>query len=59
MAIGAHLVGGAQLLKANKGRVAGQKGVAASTVAKLDIALPPDVYRAAQPSLGGHVVKQT
>ena len=34
-AIGAHLVGGAGLLYANKGRVAGQKGVAASTVAKL------------------------
>jgi hypothetical protein len=34
-AIGAHLVGGAGILYANKGRVAGQKGVAASTVAKL------------------------
>ena len=34
-AIGAHLVGGAGLLYANKGRVAGQKGVRASTVSKL------------------------
>lgn len=33
-AIGAHLVGGAGLLLANKGRVAGQEGVASSTVAK-------------------------
>ena len=33
-AIGAHLVGGAGLLLANKGRIAGQKGVGASTVAK-------------------------
>ena len=33
--IAAHLVGGAGLLYANKGRVAGQKGVGASTVAKL------------------------
>jgi hypothetical protein len=32
--IAAHLVGGAGLLYANKGRVAGQQGVAASTVAK-------------------------
>ena len=35
LAIGAHLFGGAQLLKANKGRVASQKGVGTSTVAKL------------------------
>jgi hypothetical protein len=34
-AIGAHLVGGAGLLQANRHRVAGQRGVAASTVAKL------------------------
>jgi hypothetical protein len=34
-AIGAHLVGGAGLLYANKTRVGGQKGVAASTVTKL------------------------
>lgn len=34
-AIGAHLVGGAGLLLANKGRVAAQQGVGASTVAKL------------------------
>jgi hypothetical protein len=34
-AVGAHLVGGAGLLYANKGRVAGQKGVGASTAAKL------------------------
>ncbi|MDT0164120.1 hypothetical protein Q9R32_00950 [Actinotalea sp. AC32] len=33
-AIGAHLVGGAGLLLANKGRLAGQEGVASSTVAK-------------------------
>lgn len=33
-AIGAHLVGGAGLLMANKGRVAGQRGVAATTAAK-------------------------
>ncbi len=35
LAIGAHLVGGAQLLKANKGRVAMQKGVLANTNTKL------------------------
>jgi len=35
LAIGAHLVGGAQLLKANKGRVANQKGVLANTNTKL------------------------
>ena len=34
-AIGAHLVGGAGLLLANRSRVGAQKGVAASTVAKL------------------------
>jgi hypothetical protein len=34
-AIGAHLAGGAMLLKANKGRVAAQKGVLANTNAKL------------------------
>ena len=33
-AIGAHLVGGAGVLLANRGRVAGQRGVGASTVAK-------------------------
>lgn len=35
VAIGAHLIGGAQLLKANKGRVATQKGVLANTNTKL------------------------
>ena len=35
VAIGAHLVGGAQLLRANKGRVATQKGVLANTNVKL------------------------
>ena len=35
VAIGAHLVGGAQILKANKGRVATQKGVLANTNTKL------------------------
>lgn len=35
VAIGAHLVGGAQLLKANKGRVRHQKGVLANTNTKL------------------------
>jgi len=35
VAIGAHLVGGAQLLKANKGRVAAQQGVLANTNTKL------------------------
>jgi hypothetical protein len=34
-AIGAHLIGGAQLLKENKGRVATQKGVLANTNVKL------------------------
>ncbi len=34
-AIGAHLAGGAMLLKANKGRVAKQKGVLANTNVKL------------------------
>jgi len=35
VAIGAHLVGGAQLMRANKGRVATQKGVLANTNVKL------------------------
>jgi len=35
LAIGAHLVGGAQLMKANKGRIATQKGVLANTNTKL------------------------
>lgn len=35
VAIGAHLVGGAALLLANKDRVAAQQGVGASTIAKL------------------------
>jgi len=35
VAIGAHLLGGAQLMKANKGRIATQKGVLANTNAKL------------------------
>ena len=35
VAIGAHLVGGAQLLKANKGRVATQQGVLANTNLKM------------------------
>ena len=35
VAIGAHLVGGAQLLKANKSRVATQQGVLANTNAKM------------------------
>jgi hypothetical protein len=34
-AIGAHLIGGAGILQANKGRAAVQEGVGASTVAKL------------------------
>ena len=34
-AIGAHLIGGAALLRANRSRIAGQSGVAAQTVAKL------------------------
>ena len=35
LAIGAHLIGGAQLLKENKGRVATQKGVLANTNVKM------------------------
>ena len=35
VAIGAHLIGGAQLLKENKGRVATQQGVLANTNVKL------------------------
>ena len=35
VAIGAHLIGGAGLLLANKSRVSAQKGVATSTIAKL------------------------
>ena len=34
LAIGAHVVGGAQIAQANKGRVASQQGVAAMTAAK-------------------------
>lgn len=33
-AIGAHLIGGAQLVRANKGRIGGQRGVKGATVAK-------------------------
>lgn len=36
-AIGAHLLGGAGLLRANRDRVAGQRGVAAMTAAKLTL----------------------
>lgn len=36
-AIGAHLVGGAGVLYANKGRIATQRGVGASTIAKLTL----------------------
>ncbi|MGE0880928.1 MAG: hypothetical protein AB7L13_08000 [Acidimicrobiia bacterium] len=38
-AIGAHLLGGALLLVGNKGRVAGQKGVAGVTTAKMLVTL--------------------
>ena len=38
-AIGAHLIGAAALLAANKGRVASQKGVAANSVAKTGLTL--------------------
>jgi hypothetical protein len=38
-AIGAHLVGGIGLLEANKGRVAAQRGVGASTAAKTALTL--------------------
>ncbi len=37
LAIGAHLFGGAQLLKANKGRVQTQKGVLANTNVKMGL----------------------
>ena len=37
LAIGAHLLGGAQILRANKGRVANQKGVATNTAVKLGL----------------------
>ena len=37
VAIGAHLIGGAGLLRANRDRTAGQTGVGASTVAKLAV----------------------
>jgi hypothetical protein len=36
-AIGAHVVGGALIVTANKGRIAGQQGVATWTVAKLGV----------------------
>ncbi|MDQ1681612.1 MAG: hypothetical protein QOH99_153 [Frankiaceae bacterium] len=64
-AIGAHLLGGAGLLFANKGRIAGQKGVGASTVAKTALtaaalgataysrALGEKVIRSNAPSAGG------
>ena len=64
-AIGAHLVGGAGLLLANKGRIAGQKGVMTSTVAKSALtaaalgataysrALGEKVIRSNAPSAGG------
>ena len=38
-AIGAHLAGGAMLLKANRGRIAAQKGVLANTNTKLVLTL--------------------
>jgi hypothetical protein len=37
VAIGAHLVGGAGVLRGNKGRLAAQKGVGSMTVAKLGL----------------------
>ena len=64
-AIGAHLIGGAGLLLANKGRVVGQKGVGTSTVAKTALtaaalgataysrALGEKVIRSNAPSAGG------
>jgi hypothetical protein len=64
-AIGAHLIGGAGLLLANRGRVAGQKGVTASTIAKTALtgaalaataysrALGEKVIRSNAPSAGG------
>jgi hypothetical protein len=36
-AIGAHVLGGALIITANKGRIAGQQGVASWTVAKLGV----------------------
>ena len=39
VAIGAHLAGGAMLLKANRGRIAAQKGVLANTNTKLVLTL--------------------
>ncbi|MCU1677478.1 MAG: hypothetical protein JWM93_2236 [Frankiales bacterium] len=64
-AIGAHLIGGAGLLLANRGRVAGQKGVTGSTIAKTALtgaalaataysrALGEKVIRSNAPSAGG------
>jgi hypothetical protein len=64
-AIGAHLIGGAGLLLSNKGRVAGQKGVTSSTLAKTALtgaalaataysrALGERVIRSNAPSAGG------
>ena len=64
-AIGAHLIGGAGLLYANKGRVATQKGVTSSTIAKTALtgaalaataysrALGEKVIRSNAPSAGG------
>lgn len=64
-AIGAHLIGGAGLLLANKGRVAGQKGVMSSTLLKTGLtaaalgvtaysrALGEKVIETAAPSEGG------
>jgi len=56
LAIGAHLYGGAQLLKANRGRVAVQQGVLANTNVKFALtaaALGATVYsRAGQADAG-------
>jgi hypothetical protein len=58
-AIGAHLIGSADLLNANKGRLAAQKGVAAMTLVKTTLTAAALGVTAYSRMLGGKVSKQT
>src|SRR3954453_14913883 len=56
-AIRAHLIGGAGLLLANKSRVAGQKGVLASTLAKSALTVAALAATAYSRALGEKVIR--
>ncbi len=56
-AIAAHLIGGAQILKANKGRVASQQGVLGNTVVKTSLTAAALVATAYARYLGKQMAK--